>query len=160
LRIKWERDGYLVLHDFVPESSIDTLKQQIYNIIESTDRSNMTYMFLGDQQNDTGDYFLDSSDKICLFLEPKLDSVPSIKFSDSLNKIGHALFDLDPVFGEFGRDQRFEQIARITGQNNPVVCQSMYIFKPPFIGSEVPPHQDSAFFENKPKFLYCVLVPC
>eukprot|EP01129_Flabellula_baltica_P006037 TRINITY_DN2228_c0_g1_i1.p1 TRINITY_DN2228_c0_g1~~TRINITY_DN2228_c0_g1_i1.p1 ORF type:complete len:161 (-),score=17.41 TRINITY_DN2228_c0_g1_i1:14-496(-) len=42
----------------------------------------------------------------------------------------------------------------MTGMKNPVVCQSMYIFKPPKIGAEVPPHQDSSFLRTEP--LSCI----
>jgi phytanoyl-CoA hydroxylase len=32
----------------------------------------------------------------------------------------------------------------------PVVCQSMYIFKPPFIGGEIRAHQDASYLYADP----------
>jgi phytanoyl-CoA hydroxylase len=37
------------------------------------------------------------------------------------------------------------------GYKNPVIPQSMYIFKQPFVGSEVTSHQDSTFLFTYPK---------
>jgi phytanoyl-CoA hydroxylase len=68
----------------------------------------------------------------------------------SINKIGHALHDLDPVFEDFSRNQKVRDIAAALGFANPLLVQSMYIFKQPNIGGEVTCHQDSTFIYTEP----------
>lgn len=46
-----------------------------------------------------------------------------------INKVGHALHDMDPVFRGLSYDPRVGCIARQLGMNAPLACQSMYIFK-------------------------------
>ncbi len=43
-----------------------------------------------------------------------------------------------------------QAIARSLGLRDPLVAQSMYIFKQPGIGGEVVPHQDSTFLHTAP----------
>lgn len=48
-----------------------------------------------------------------------------------------ALHDLDPEFSRFSRKPEVEKVAReLVGFRNPVLIQSMYIFKQPRIGGE------------------------
>lgn len=71
-----------------------------------------------------------------------------IKFA--FNKIGHALHWYNDVFKKFTFDQRFCDLARELGLIDPVVVQSMVIFKNPSIGGEVPPHQDASYLHAIP----------
>ena len=71
----------------------------------------------------------------------------------SLNKIGHALHDLDPLFDAFSRQPGLAEIATATGIGEPVLLQSMLIFKPPRIGGEVVWHQDATFLHTEPSRL-------
>ena len=68
----------------------------------------------------------------------------------SINKIGHALHDLDPVFTAFSHDRRLDVMARQLGLAAPKLLQSMYIFKQPGIGGEVVCHQDAPFLYTDP----------
>jgi phytanoyl-CoA hydroxylase len=68
----------------------------------------------------------------------------------SINKIGHALHDLDPVFERFSRSDSLAQIAADLGVARPLLIQSMYIFKQPHVGGEVGCHQDSTFLYTEP----------
>jgi hypothetical protein len=82
-------------------------------------------------------YFLESATTIrCFFEEDARDERGRLRVPKALaiNKIGHALHDLDPVFGDFTHDARFDAIARALGMTDPLVYQSMYIFKQPHIG--------------------------
>lgn len=54
-----------------------------------------------------------------------------------INKVGHALHDLNPVFQHCSYDPRVGRIARQLGVSVPLAVQSMYIFKQPKIGGEV-----------------------
>ena len=68
-----------------------------------------------------------------------------------VNKIGHALHDLDEVFHEFSHKKELQDIALKIGFQKPKLLQSMYIFKQPKIGGEVVCHQDSTFLYTEPE---------
>ncbi|VDI05437.1 Hypothetical predicted protein [Mytilus galloprovincialis] len=76
----------------------------------------------------------------------------------SLNKIGHALHVLNPVFKKLTFDERIKAIAKSISLVDPVVCQSMYIFKQPGIGGEVIPHQDATFLHTDPMKLFGIWI--
>ena len=69
----------------------------------------------------------------------------------ALNKIGHALHDLDPVFDRFSRQPQARRArARSSAWRQPLLLQSMYIFKQPGIGGEVGWHQDATYLHTTP----------
>jgi phytanoyl-CoA hydroxylase len=68
-----------------------------------------------------------------------------------INKIGHALHELDPVFNAFSHQKLLGDIAEDLGVKQPQIRQSMYIFKQPRIGGEVNWHQDASFFYTQPQ---------
>ena len=68
----------------------------------------------------------------------------------SINKIGHAMHDLDPVFDSFSRTEEIGAVAKDVGFEDPRILQSMYIFKQPKIGGEVGFHQDATFLYTEP----------
>ena len=72
-----------------------------------------------------------------------------IQEARAVNKIGHAMHDLDPVFSAFSRQPR---LAKLAGGlfRDPLLLQSMYIFKQPGIGGEVSWHQDSTYLYTDP----------
>jgi phytanoyl-CoA hydroxylase len=57
------------------------------------------------------------------------------------------------VFNRFSRTNSIEQLALELGVDNPLLLQSMYIFKQPHIGGEVNCHQDSTFLYTEPQDL-------
>lgn len=84
-------------------------------------------------------YFLTSNDKIRPFLEQRANEMlleKNVEKSKVFNKIGHALHALNPVFKEVTFGENVKQVFRSLGYKKPIVCQSMYIFKQPFIGGE------------------------
>ncbi|CAL9095646.1 unnamed protein product [Musa textilis] len=68
----------------------------------------------------------------------------------SINKVGHALHEIDPVFKEFSFSDKISGMLCSLDYKRPVVIQSMYIFKQPGIGGEVVPHQDNSFLYTDP----------
>ena len=80
-----------------------------------------------------------------------LDGNGEFKFekSNCINKIGHALHELDPIFYCFSHTHKIAKLVDELGILNPLIVQSMYICKQPYIGGEVTCHQDSTFLYAK-----------
>lgn len=98
-------------------------------------------------------YFLDSAGGVgCFFEEGAFDAEGrQIKPKAlAINKIGHAMHDLDPVFHAWCYSEAVAALSRSLGFRRPLPTQSMYIFKQPGIGGEVVPHQDSTFLYTSP----------
>jgi len=61
------------------------------------------------------------------------------------------LHDFDPVFEEFSYHQNIRDLVQsLQCYQNPIAVQSMYIFKQPYIGAKVGPHQDGTYLFNEP----------
>jgi len=151
----FRRDGVIVLQGFVSESACRQLREQTLRLIDEFDPGSVRSIFSAMEQTQLGDaYFEESGDKIRFFFEQDaFDDDGNLKQSkeDSLNKMGHAMHDLDPVFDAFSRTPALAAIVDSLGYDDPVLLQSMYIFKPPRIGGEVYCHQDSTFLYTEPE---------
>ena len=146
--------GVLVLRDFVDVAACDALRERAMRLVGEFDPEEVRSIFstTGQQQLDDS-YFIESGDKIRFFLEDDaFDDDGKLRQAKehSLNKMGHAMHDLDPVFDEFSRSADLAEVARRIGFVDPVILQSMYIFKPPNIGGEVVCHQDSTYIYTEP----------
>ena len=153
-RADYERDGFLVLPDFASHAELDGLRQRALEIVDDFDPSEVVSIFSTNEQTRTSDeYFLESGDKVrCFFEEEAFDDGGQLKQSKelSINKIGHAMHDLDPVFRDFSHSRRLADVASDIGMRDPLLLQSMYIFKQPRIGGEVTLHNDSTFLYTDP----------
>ncbi len=150
------RNGFLVIRDFVSADICGLLMHQAHNLIEKFEPSEelKTIFSAKDQRHAKNRYFLDSGGKIHFFFEEgALDSQGRLikEKALSINKIGHALHDLDPVFNCFSRSHKIASLVHDLGINDPLLLQSMYICKQPFIGDEVTCHQDSTYLFVKDK---------
>ncbi|MGD0524823.1 MAG: phytanoyl-CoA dioxygenase family protein [Polyangiaceae bacterium] len=151
---RYRREGYLVLEGFAPDAECDALRARADALVEAFDPSETRSVFTTDEQaRRTDDYFLGSGDEVRFFYEPlAVDAkgdllVPKAR---AINKIGHALHDLDPLFDRFSRAPRVERLVASLGLPSPLLLQSMYIFKQPRIGGEVRCHQDATFLHTDP----------
>lgn len=153
MRAAYADDGYLVLEDYVPAAACDRLRARAAEIVDAFDADAGASVFSTTTHAHAEDaYFLGSADKIRCFFEEGAFAGGRLKRDKGLaiNKIGHALHDLDPVFSEFSRGPRLARLAADLGYVAPLLLQSMYIFKQPGIGGEVVCHQDAGFLHTEP----------
>ena len=151
---RYRADGYLVIPEFVSHEACDRLRERASELVQKFEPEDVASIFSTREQNRlTDDYFLESGDKIRFFFEEDAfgpDGKLKQSKERSINKIGHALHELDPEFSSFSRSPAVRALITELGIANPLLLQSMYIFKQPRIGGEVTCHQDSTFLYTEP----------
>ncbi|MEQ1515054.1 MAG: phytanoyl-CoA dioxygenase family protein [Usitatibacteraceae bacterium] len=154
-REAFARDGVIVLEDFVAAADCDALKRRATEMVEEfAPASAGTVFSTHDNRHAKDAYFEKSANGIGAFFEEgAFDEAGNLRvpLSRAVNKLGHAMHDLDPVFNAFSRGPRLQAVADGVGLTDPKIVQSMYIFKQPGIGGEVVCHQDSTFLYTEPQ---------
>ena len=151
----YQADGFLVLPGFKPLDQIAALRERALQIVEAFDPGSHQAIFSTSDQarRAAGAEFLASGEGIqCFFEEEAFDAQGHLRQAKalSINKIGHAMHDLDPVFERFSHGPELAALAADLGLQRAQIWQSMYIFKQPGIGGEVKWHQDASFFDTTP----------
>jgi phytanoyl-CoA hydroxylase len=153
-RSDYAEQGFLVLPGFKRPHETAALARRAHELVQAFDPAQGASRFSTRDRSLVADERLLASAEAmhCFFEEEALDDagrlvVPKAR---SINKIGHAMHDLDPVFGAFSKGPALAALAADLGLARPQVWQSMVIFKQPEIGGEVGWHQDASFFETEP----------
>ena len=152
---RFDELGYAVVPGFKSAQEIAELRAAAAAIVDAFEPPPRPPVFTTHEQTRAvDDYFIDSANEIrCFFEEESFDEQGQLRQAKalSINKIGHAMHDLHPVFGAFSRGPALAEVARRVGLQRPRIWQSMYIFKQPGIGGEVRWHQDASFFHTTPE---------
>jgi phytanoyl-CoA hydroxylase len=152
----YERDGYLVLPGFVDSERCLALRERALLLArQHLPPAGQATVFTagGDARHAAEQYFLTSGEAIrCFFEKDAFDAEGRLRGEAhlSLNKLGHAMHDLDPVFDAFSRAPGIAAVATDIGMARPRLLQSMYIFKQPRIGGEVVCHTDHTYLWTEP----------
>ncbi|KAI8975465.1 hypothetical protein BDF20DRAFT_914392 [Mycotypha africana] len=155
---QFDRDGCLAIPNFFTSVKAQELRTAAENLLEnlSLDGHPMTKFTTGTTEENKhvgDDYFLQSGNKIRYFFEEGAfnEKGDLIRQKErAINKIGHGLHMLHPLFKEFSTNKTISTIAKQLGFRSPQILQSMLIFKQPYIGGQVPSHQDSSFLYTEP----------
>ncbi len=154
---RFEQDGFLVLPGFVDEGRCLGLRQRAMDLARQyVPPAETATVFTADGKplHASDEYFLTSGEAIRCFLEKDAFDARGQLRADAhlcLNKLGHAMHDLDPVFDSFSRTAKLAALASDIGMQQPLLLQSMYIFKQARIGGEVTCHADHTYLWTEPR---------
>jgi phytanoyl-CoA hydroxylase len=155
MRAAFDTAGVVVLRGFAEPDACEKLRAHTLSLVDAFEPGEAATVFstlTNAQQSD--EYFIESGGAVRFFFEDgAFDEAGRLKQAkeNSINKIGHAMHDLDPVFDAFSRTPKLQKLVASLGFADPKLVQSMYIFKPPGIGGEVVCHQDSTFIYTEPE---------
>ncbi len=155
---QWQTEGYLVLPDFKSSADCAAAVARAQALVEAFEPAAQTAgasRFSTRDRSVVADAALIASAHAvhCFFEEEALDDEGRLRVpkAQSINKIGHALHDLDPFFQAFSHGPELAALGAALGLVQPQVWQSQLIFKQPHIGGEVGWHQDCSFFLTTPE---------
>nr|GMD60132.1 phytanoyl-CoA dioxygenase [Ipomoea batatas] len=124
------------MESFSSAEEIESMRKRMEELLDTFDCSSAASIFSTRNQQHTSDnFFFESADKVSFFFEEKAfgdDGNLKQPKHLSINKVGHALDEIDPVFKKFSSTERMSGLLQSLGYHRPVVIQSMYIFKVPF----------------------------
>lgn len=134
----------MVLDGFLTPEEADELRAEGGRLVDEMPPQEQRVIFTASNEDDKklqsrDRYFLESGDKIRYFFESGAlgtDGKLLVEPHLALNKVGHALHVLNPVFRKYTFDERVKETCWQLGLADPAIAQSMYIYKNPGIGTE------------------------
>eukprot|EP01062_Namystynia_karyoxenos_P070098 TRINITY_DN65490_c0_g1_i1.p1 TRINITY_DN65490_c0_g1~~TRINITY_DN65490_c0_g1_i1.p1 ORF type:complete len:357 (+),score=110.55 TRINITY_DN65490_c0_g1_i1:85-1071(+) len=155
----FKRDGIAVIRGFAPPAECAVMKARMAELLQQWDprESEGSVFHTSQDKHVANEYFLGSSETVRFFLEPNAVDAetgalsPGLAKELAVNKCGHALHWQDAVFRDYATSDKVSAVAQSLGWKDPVLPQSMYIFKQPRVGGEVTSHQDSTFLFTTPR---------
>lgn len=151
----YHQNGFLIVENFLSPDICQLLITTANTLVSDFDIGEHQTIFSTTKKlHELEQYFLESGNNISFFFEEgAFDQQGNLTTTKEkcINKIGHALHDLHPIFNAVSRTHKLAVLANDLGIEQPALIQSMYIFKQPFIGGEVTCHQDSTFLYTEPQ---------
>ena len=131
----FRKNGYAVFKNYIDGEQCRQARTRIDEIIKEQIAIEPKPNIFQDDFDITG-ALVESADKIRLFYEPKaiIDGKFLYSREQSVNKVGHNLHTLEPIFQSITFNEKTREMLRGLGYEQPVVPQSMAILKPQKIG--------------------------
>ncbi|MDP1880897.1 MAG: phytanoyl-CoA dioxygenase family protein [Parachlamydiaceae bacterium] len=151
---RYQKDGYLVIEHFISNEECDALKLEAHNIIHEYALPLSIEVFRSLNRGISQEmHYFEKQASLCIFFNEKAflaDGSLSLPLDVAVTKISHALHDINHVFSTFSRQNKIAALISDLGLTNPLLVQSMMIFKQPKTGNEVSCHQDGTFLYTEP----------
>jgi len=152
---RFERDGYMVFDDFYSPAEVAEMHKAGRALCFQAPKEDRKIFSTTDPESSQNrdKYFIESGDKVHYFFEAgAVDKNNDLLVPEesALNKVGHALHVMDPVFRKYTFDNRIRELCWQLGFQRPAIAQSMYIYKNPKVGGEVVGHQDGTYLYTEP----------
>lgn len=145
----FKEHGYAVITNHAPVAETNALRAAAADIISDFHKSSSPTSTFSSQNNmifSKNKQFLESAGKVTCFLEENQEDVrKDTVLKPAVNKIGHAMHDLNPVFESFSHAPRVRKVVAALEIRRPILAQSMYILKGARVGGVVTPHRDATF---------------
>lgn len=151
---KFNTHGVVLLKNFISTEEIAALRREMRDVlIPAWDPNDDPCGFTTDDDNRAQDQFLQKSiDTIKFFMEPSAMKADDLPKADRINKCGHGLHFLNDTYRAYCQSKKIANIVHRLGYRDPVIPQSMYIFKQKSPhNSSVAIHQDSSFLHTEPR---------
>lgn len=167
----FDTNGFIKVDQMLnANDEVEALRNQMESLAEQWDPTSGIDSFGTDRQANAsrGDYFLESASKVHFFAEETAllavedggdennntkELKPEFQKDKmaALNKAGHAMHIIPGAFQDYAKSDKIRDLVLDLGWTDPVVPQSMYIFKQKKIGGVVTSHQDSTFLHTTPR---------
>lgn len=149
--------GYLVVKDFASPSECEALRDRAAAMVNAFEplQDQRSVFNLSDPQrkHQNSRYFINSLNAAACFFQSSFvdsDGITRSSKYDTIVKIGHALHDYDPIFQAFSHSRRIQDTVATLGYKRPLIGQSRYFFKLPWIKDQTLGHQDSMVLYTEP----------
>lgn len=136
---EYKKNGATLVENVLSSQEVDAMLDYTRTLVDKSDIFKNIVIFLG-REDSRGSEFLKTGDKTHFFFEEHaFDNKMNLTVPKEhvLNKIGHAMHDLDEFYQKFSYQPLYKHILKEIGYVDPTLVQSMYIFKNPRIGGEV-----------------------
>lgn len=158
----FDKHGFILVQSFCSEDEVRSMRSHMQQLVSKEwNPSQSMHVFRTDEKQieaqGRSDYFLDSANKTHFFAEKEAMVGGELKdvYKDdkvaALNKAGHGMHTAPGPFQSYTKSAKVANLLKELGWEDPVVPQSMYIFKQAKIGGEVTSHQDSSFLYTTPR---------
>ena len=108
-------NGFAVFHEVYDPKTLQTLKDEMAEIIDKFDIEENEVEDFETKQNNRASYFLNSAWQMKPFFEEGAKDEKGnlvVPKSQAFNKVGHAMHDLHPVFESFSYSQVMKTLCR------------------------------------------------
>lgn len=156
---QFHESGYIAFRDVLSKSEVEAAQNAIAELCNQlvTDKEGVEYTAPLQNQttlrNHIGGNFKRKGTRLWMQLEPGFDA-SSTKDSAEVELKARKLMGFCECHEDLGcliepSSKLYAVVSALIGEN-PIFFQQMALIKPPFIGSEKPWHQDSAYFSIAP----------